>query len=282
MERKDISNYTFIGEEPRGYNKKYWVNQNGNKIIKYNNKTVPDGDVMEYLSYLILKKLNISAVKVELGYNSSEDQLQQLGVDNPNCCIIDSFLTEQGDVTIQLRNKKWVKSISNNEDKNIRNCFHKVFNIFSSLDDVDDEQLEIMKKSYIRMILGDCILDNEDRPLKNIEAIYNEKNRYYRLAPSFDNGLAFNAYEIGSDEQYCYIGQQPFKVSSILEYIKKYFGSYVEDIIINLEKLLSGEIDIILRTVNDDLSEEKQEYIVNHLQNIYSRLTETKINNKKI
>ena len=39
---------------------------------------------------------------------------------------------------------------------------------------IKEEDLKQMKVDYIRMVLGDCIIDNEDRRLKNIETFFSK------------------------------------------------------------------------------------------------------------
>ena len=125
------------------------------------------------------------------------------------------------------------------------------------------------------MVFGDCILDNEDRRLKNIESIFNEKTGSYRLAPSFDNGLAFNAFNIGDTEGYCYIGNQEFPVRSIIEYIIKHHQEEVSDIIESLDILANTKIEEIIITYQEEIPQEKLLYIYNYITNINGLVKET-------
>lgn len=116
------------------------------------------------------------------------------------------------------------------------------------------------------MVFGDCIIDNEDRRLKNIEAIYNERRFCYRLAPSFDNALAFNAFNIGSNEGYCYIGNQEFPVYSIIDYIMQHHYPIVDDVVQNLDYLASQGIESILSEYNNEIAPEKSEFIYDYVK----------------
>ncbi|MCI9110781.1 MAG: hypothetical protein HFH47_03085 [Bacilli bacterium] len=275
MERINISNFKIISEEPRGYSDKYWVIDGQKKLIKYNGSVCKDQDVMECISSIILKHLGIKCVNVKLGYNPVSEVLKQMNIESRNCCIIDSFLENPADVTINLLNNPWPKKVNSDEQKNISSCFYKLFKIFEDLKGIKEEDLKQMKVDYIRMVLGDCIIDNEDRRLKNIEAIYNEKNATYRLAPSFDNGLAFNAFNIGDTEGYCYIGNQEFPVASIIEYIIKHYLEEVEDIIRNLELLIQNNLEQIISTYGQLISPEKLVYIYDYLNEVNQMIKET-------
>lgn len=268
MERININKFRIIGEEPRGYSDKYWVQGEKKKLVKYNGPTCKDQDLMEYISYIFLSKLGINCVKVELGYNPTEETLNQMKVKDPNCCIIDSFLEDNADVTIGLVNNVWARSTTEDEQKKISGCFCKMFGIFNNLSGITAEDLEQMKSDYIRMVLGDCIIDNEDRRLKNIDTIYNEQTGSYRLAPSFDNGLAFNAFNIGSTEGYCHIGNQEFPASSIIEYIINHHLDKVSDIIENLDILATKDIEEIIKNHSDGISKEKLLFIYDYITNI--------------
>lgn len=280
MERININKFRIISEEPRGYSDKYWVIDGQKKLIKYNGSVCKDQDVMESISSIILKHLGIKCVSVKLGYNPVPEALKQMNIETPNCCIIDSFLESSADVTINLLNNPWPKTNTSDEQKNISSSFYKIFKIFESLMGIKEEDLKQMKIDYIRMVLGDCIIDNEDRRLKNIEAIYNEKTATYRLAPSFDNGLAFNAFNIGDTEGYCYIGNQEFPVSSIIEYIVNHYLEEVEDIIQNLELLIQNQLEQIISTYGQLISTEKLTYIYEYLNAINQTIKET-IKNKQ-
>ncbi len=282
MERININKFRIYGDEPRGYSDKYWVIDDKKKLVKYNGATCPDQDVMEHISYTILTHLGIKCVKVGLGYNSEEEALKQMNLDDPRCCIIDSFLEEPADVTINLLNNTWVKPNINDEQKNISSCFYKVFNIFNNLAGIKEDDFNQMKKDYIRMVFGDCILDNEDRRLKNIESIFNEKTGSYHLAPSFDNGLAFNAFNIGDTEGYCYIGNQEFPVSSLIEYIITHYKNEVADIIENLDTLANTQIEEIIKNYQEEIPQEKLLYIYNYITNVNElvKATLTKTNAK--
>lgn len=264
MERIDVTNLPKISEEPRGHSVKYWIDQESPKIIKYNDPTCKDADVMESLSSTILHALNIPAISVELGYNQNQEYLDQMNIDDPKCCIIDSFLIRPGD-TIHEIHPNWSRPNTKDEQKNISICFYKVFSMFDSLIGNEPENAENMKINYVRQVFGDCIVDNEDRRLNNIGVIYNEQDFTYRLAPSFDNALAFN---LGGGEGYCYIGNQEFPVSSIIEYITRHYQPAICDIIQNLDNLVSSDLDSIISTYASEIPQDKLSYI-------YQTITET-------
>ncbi|MBQ9011087.1 MAG: hypothetical protein IJ093_00345 [Bacilli bacterium] len=280
MERKDVSNLYKKSEEPRGYSAKYWINDGTDKLVKYNNPACPDSDVMESLSSNILKLLNIPVVNVWLGYNRSEEEIKELDLTDNRCAIIESFLTQKGDIVYSLP-QTWSKIESNNIEKQIRTCFFKVTSMFDRFFGNDEVNKAKMKTDYIRQIFGDCIIGNEDRRINNIGVIYNEKSHDYRLAPSFDNALAFSAYNIGSDEEYCYIGNQEFEIKDVLDYLTTHYYEHIEDLIMNFIEIVdSGSIDILLNNYKDEIESKKLEYISTSLKNkkefIQNRITKNK------
>ncbi len=231
---------------------------------------------MESLAATILNSLHIDSVNARLGINTNSKQLEALGITNPNCCIIDSFLIDEADVTISLTHHNWVKAKNTDEQKSISICFYKMFTIFSDLMGITEADLEAMKTQYIRMVFGDCIIDNEDRRLKNIEAIYNERTFSYRLAPAFDNALAFNAFNIGDTDGFCFIGNQEFPVTSIINYIINHHYSEVADIIENLEYLQAGGLEAILSQYKDEITSDKAMFICDYITNINEKVYESK------
>ena len=283
MLRKDITDLPIIFNEPRGYSIKYWVFDGNEKLIKYNNSASPDADVMEMLAMELLNCLNIDTVKVSLGENKDKAMLEELGIDNGNCAIIDTFLTDRADIVINLLYNKFSIVNTNDIQKNISSCFYKMFHIFSGLMNIKADDLEKIKKNYVRMVFGDCLIDNEDRRLKNIEVVFNERTFAYHLAPSFDNALAFNSYNIGASEGYCYVGNQSFPVSELITYIINHYFNDVKDIIEKLNNLDDIDIVRILSEYLDELPKEKVVYIFSYLKEITELVNNAVLNrNKKI
>lgn len=272
MERIDVTNLKILSSEPRGYNVKYWVNDGKKKLVKYNSLMSPDADIMEKLASEILKNLDVETIDVQLGKNNNQLLLKVLKLNSGDCAVIDTFLTDEADIVVNLLYNKWVKINTNDIQKNISSCFYKMFNIFAGLANISSEDLEQMKRSYIRMVFTDCLIDNEDRRLKNIEAIYNERTFSYRLAPSFDNALAFNAYRPDAEEQnmegMCYVGNQAFSTYEIITYIITHHYDYISDIIDKLNTLEDIDIVRFLKEYLECLPEDKVVYIFEYLRNI--------------
>ncbi len=280
MERLDVGCFEKEREEPRGYSNKYWINAGKRKLIKYTDPTSKNADIMESLASFILKMLNVDTVDVLLGYNSNQEFLKKINVDSPNCCIIDNFLKTPSEIVINLLNFRWVKVNTGDKQKDISSCFYKMFQMFSKLDNISEDDFECMKMKYIRMVFADCIIDNEDRRIKNIEAIFDEKQSTYRLAPSFDNALAFNTYNLSSNDGYCYIGNQSFEVKEILKYIINHYYDYVADIIENLDLLIQNDLDNILKLYKDNLTEDNLAYISDYLNKVNNLINSFSINKK--
>lgn len=271
MERIDISDKTQVSPEPRGYSDKYWIK---NRLVKYNCKTYPDADLMESISAEILKLLNINTVNVGLGINYN---FKLYKFDSEKCCIVDNFLTNEGDVTYDL-STEWVTNVSNNVDKCIRNSFYKMFQKFNNpLMAISDEEILEVQKNYIRMILGDCIINNEDRRIKNVCLIYNENNLSYRLAPSFDNALAFHSFLLQNQVPVCCIGEQYFEVKDVIRYIINTYYKDVVDILENLD-ICTNKLDFLLDKYKEEISEEKLLFIYQYIIDINRIIKEIEIN----
>ena len=251
MQRIDVTKLEFLRIEPRGKAifEKFWVDDNGvKKLVKVSENN--DQDIMEYLTCLILKKLNIPCVDVELVYDEKKKK---------NCCLVTSFLDE-GDVSYDIYECEVIRD--KDEDKELDLCFKQVFNKYTSLYDFDD--IDRLKQDYIRILFGKCLTDNLDSKLENIGLIFNEKTKQYRLPPSYDNGLSFNSFKsVGTP--YCCVGNQYFEIPKIIDYILTNYFDYVEDILNNLNTL-NDELNSILEPL--DITIDKKRYIINYLKNI--------------
>ena len=255
MQRIDISKLDFLRIEPRGkaVNEKFWVIDNGvKKLVKVSNNS--DQDIMEYLTSVILKKLNISCVDVQLGYDLYARH---------NCCLITNFLTDEADVSYDIL--EWIPIKDSTKEKELHLCFEQIFNKFFSLSMISKDNGEQLKKQYIRILFGKCLTENIDAKLENIGLIFNEKTKQYRLPPSYDNGFSFNSFKsIGIP--YCCVGYQYFEIPDIINYIIDNYFEFVDDIIVNLDNLIE-ELDNIL--INYEIKEEKKKYIIEYIKNMH-------------
>ncbi len=253
MKRVNVKTYPIIGEEPRGTNEKFWIKtENGNKLVKFNSQIYPDMDIMEAISAQILNELGIDCVEVELGKNMDQ-----------KCCIVKSFLEDEADI-LQEIDQPFRKRNITDLNRDILMCFGQVFGIFYKLN-IPEEECQALNRSYIRKTFGDCLIGNEDGKLKNTGLIFNERNLKYRLTPSFDNGLAFHAYIYNSLQSVCHIGNQEFYTEDILKYIISNNYDDVSDII---EKFVQMDYYKIIQPYQHELEKEKQEYIIDYLNNI--------------
>lgn len=273
MNRIDVTKFDILSQEPRGFSEKYWIRDNIPKLVKYNNEIYKDQDIMEKLSSEILKSLSLKCVSVNLGYNNSKP--------NGNCCIIDTFLEHEGDVSYEV-DYRWIKSpTTGNVNNDIAFCFSKVFYYFSNLYNISNQEYQELKKDYIRMILGDCIIGNEDRKLKNVALIFNENNKKYRLAPSFDNALAFHCYGLVDTEPVCFVGNQYFNTNEVVNYIVENQYEVVEDVLNNLQFFVHSGFNDITDKYSKILDKQKVNYIIDHIKGI-NNIINKKSNRKKI
>lgn len=254
MERIDASLFKPIKDEKRGFTTKYWIYDKKSKLIKFNNELYKDQDVMEKLSSDILKTLEVDTVNVNLGI-----------VGDKKCCIVDSFL-DSGDILYEV-DHFWAIRETGNVEEDIGMALSKVIYIFSSLYDISKEELDEIKRSYIRMIFADCIIGNEDRKLKNVALIFNENSLKYRLSPSFDNALSFNAYTMINTEPVAYIGNQYFNSADIINYLQKYYLDIVNPISEKLNNLVANDL-ISLLNKYDEIEYKKVSYIITELKRI--------------
>lgn len=252
MKRKNISDFKPISNEPRGFTLKFWINDEKNKLVKFNNELYPDQDIMEKLSSDILKNIGVNVVDVELGMFG-----------NDKCCMINSFL-KKGDVLYEV-DHNWSTRETGNIEEDIGMAFSKVIYKFSSLYDISKVELEKIKNDYIKMIFADCVIGNEDRKLKNVALIFNENSFKYRLAPCFDNALAFNAYRMIDTESIAYIGNQYFNSSDIINYLMKYYYEVIEQNIFDFECFIENSLVDLLNDY-DELEYKKRSYIITEMK----------------
>jgi len=275
--RIDISNYPVFLPEKRGStDNNYWIFDQTKKIAKLiKNSNVDsiihrDQDVIEKLSSDILSYLKIKCMNVKLGYNNGK-----------NCCILDNFLTEVDSLYDIKGVFEFVEVDSGDIMDDIDNCFTQMFwNFADKQYEISDIELEEMRKDYVRIVFGDCILSNYDRHTGNVAIIYNEREKWFRLAPSYDNANSF----LGSDllvKYECRIGNQSFKMGNVLTYILQNHYKYVEDIISSLDTLVAENLIFIIGKYKGEISPDKQQYIMNYVNTINEIVQSELIPSKK-
>lgn len=268
MNRIDVTKLEFLKIEPRGrgVKEKFWIQQGETQRLVKISSPNTDQDVMEYLSSIILKELGIPCVSVSLGYDAYSKM---------NCCLVDNFLQKEGDVSYEMVGWKLLKG-KNFEDE-LQLCLNQVFDKYSSLYNIKDTDLFNIKREYIRILFGKCIIGNFDAKLENIGVIYNEKEDSYRLPPSFDNGFAFKDFKSFADP-ICFIGNQFFGIFPIIDYLIQYYYEDIKDIIIAFEIFISTKLEIVLQNLESEITLEKRNYIMQYLKDVHERLA--KINSK--
>lgn len=273
MKRKDVTNYKIYMKEPRGSStKNYWIIDGIKKLIKTNFLDDTDLDIMEKLASDILKYLDIDCINVELGIN-----------DGKNCCIIDTFETKSESLYDVIIDWKDMDTGSNYNDIDL--CFEQMFFHFKhKLYNISHSELGQIKKAYIRMILGDCILGNIDRRLGNVGILFDEENHQFRLAPSYDNARAFSGYNFCGEElfktYYCIIGEQRFKSEDIATYIVQNYNDLISDITFKLEVL--GQKDIEQMVTNYEIDSAKKQHIIEYIRAINTFIKQETIEEKKV
>lgn len=258
MKRIDITNINSISDEPRGTNEKYWIKyQNLNCLVKFNSDIYSDLDIMEALASDILNEIGIDAVKVKLATSN-----------NNNCCLVASFLEQSSDILLDV-DFNWVNRRDTDVFRNIKMSFGKVFGMFYKLYNISEDNLNELIYQYITKTLGDIIIGNEDGKLRNTGIIFNENSKKYKLAPSFDNGLAFHSFIYNTNDAICHIGNQDFDNLDVLEYIINEYPDLANRIIDNFNNL---DYLKIVNKYQSLLVNGKYDFIISYLDNIKNRI----------
>ena len=124
MNRISVIDLEVIKMEPRGVGvkEKFWVQQDGiYKLVKISEPGV-DQDIMEFLSSIILKEIGVSCVDVSLGYDQYTHK---------NCCLVNSFLTKEGDVSYAMTGWQFVRGKTVEEELEV--CLQQVFQKYAAL-----------------------------------------------------------------------------------------------------------------------------------------------------
>ena len=255
MKRIETSSLEFIKIEPRGHavQNKFWVRQDGiYKLVKPSSENV-DQDVIEAITSKILSSVGINCVSVTLGYDS---------ILKKNCCLVNNFLAKEGDTLYEML--EWSNTLDLNDS------FNQVFYRYSRLYGITLEELENLKRDYIRIIFGKCLTENIDSKLDNIGLIYNEQTNLYRLPPSYDNGLSFRSYNSASKPS-CFIGNQLFEIEEVVDYIVNNYYDYISDIVPLIDNLDDNILEM-LEEFDIDLS--KKEYIIGYVKKFIIKIKE--------
>ena len=276
--RKDVSAFPIFMPEKRGStNDIYWIFDQitkTSKLIKNNDVESiihKEQDVIEKLASDILKYLKIKCMNVELGTNNGK-----------NCCILDNFLTEADSLYDIKGVFDFVEVNSGDIMDDIDNCFTQMFwNFADKQYEISNLELEEMRKDYVRIIFGDCILSNYDRHSGNVAVIYNEQEEWFRLAPSYDNANSFIGCDLPINYE-CRIGNQNFKMGSVLIYILQNHYEYIEDIVSQLDDLVAEDLFYIIGDYNGEINPDKQQYIFDYISTINEIVQSELIQSKKM
>jgi len=113
-----------------------------------------------------------------------------------------------------------------NTNNSLKDNFEYVFKLFEALPDMTKNNLEIIKKEYLNIIMFNVLVNNMDCSLNNISIVVNKKKvKYtYKLSSCFDfaykslddNNLVFNFMSVDKGELIDYI------VSEYYSYTKEY------------------------------------------------------------
>lgn len=266
MERKIIDDLEYVRSEGKGNNilEKFWVRDGSLKLVKLGSSET-DQDLMEYLVSIILKKLGIAVVNVELCHEN---------LSGKDGCLVTNFLEENEvllDVIIPpIKYDIW-NSISDESSKLSLGSTPDL--VFQAIEKYYSQYSPDLMRQYIRVLLGKCLTNDLDGKVENIGLI--KGDNYYRIPPSYDNGLSFYDYNQRTNHLTCVlIGY--FDTYDVIAYIINNYYDYVADIIDNLEKFIENDLDMVDAF---DIKEAKKDFIKSYMSRMLGYIK--KLQNKK-
>lgn len=268
-----------IVDEPRGKLEKVVVVDNDElKIVKFNNSENDDQDLIEYLLYIFLSKLEIPSMVVELGYKKDKEK-------SKDCCIVTDVVKKRyGNSAIVLEDAFYNKEERLSYTMTMEQSITIMFEIIKELG-IINEEYNIILNNYINMLLCDFLFDNPDRHLENYFLIYNSINNGYSFAPLIDNGNCFESYK---DNFYRYhIGFCQYKREEYINFLIERYYYQLKPLINKINESFSLEyINSILELPHfAKMDVKRKKYIINLLMNnisLMNELVSLKINDKKV
>lgn len=268
MNRIDITNIEVLSKEPRGYFNKDWIRLNKKYLVKYNDDIYPDQDIMEKIAMLIHHELGVNTVNVNLIKHDIKG----------NGCMVENFLEEPSEVLIEIDDRmSLIRSDKVNMD--ISKSFWHVYKKFDVIANENSQETNDLRKSYHKMIMADCLTNNEDRYLRNVGIVYDEKTKQSRLSPSYDNGLSFSSFP-SNREVNCVVANEVFEAKDVMKYLYQYHLDDIKDVVTNYKNNFSNILGKV-KLYENMLSTEKYEHIVEHLVGNYSFIENLMTNEKE-
>jgi len=266
MERKIIDDLEYIRSEGGGsrFLEKFWVRDDKLKLVKLSSDG-NDQDIIEYLVSIILKRLGINAVDVELCHEN---------LSGKDGCLVTNFLKDN-EVLVDLvlpSVKIDLHALASNPifDPSLGITLET---IFQTVENYYSQYSPDLMRQYIRVLFGKCLTADQDSKMENIGLI--KGDNYYRIPPSFDNGLSFFDYKGYSNSLICIL-KGYFDTDEVIAYIVNNYNDYVVDIVVNLEHFITNELDIIDAF---DIDDRKKEYAKRYMTSKFNYIKE--LQNKK-
>lgn len=145
-----------------------------------------------------------------------------------------------------------------NTSKEYKDNIEFIFKLFEALPDIDKENIEELKKAYLKMKIFELLTNSVDNSLNNIGLIIDkEKLKYtYRLSPAY-NKCVIGMKNIDNDSVICNFFI--VKKDKLLEVIINNYYDYVKELL----HLIVDNKDTLIPIINQVLKEhlEYEEYI---------------------
>lgn len=273
MNKYDIKkvniDFNFVQEEPilKGSRRKRLAISNNKEIamFKYERDDYICSEACsEKLAYEIAKVLGYKCAKIDL----ATDDDNKIGV--LNYYFSERLTAPHTDIVAYL-----------NKNKNERKIYYTISNIKSVLDEIDTE----MFKDFVKIIIFDALIGEQDRHEENW-GITEKQGKYY-ISPLYDNGdsLLREFKNIQNAEKYysgikdfdAYINrsktiiykednQNQYKHFELIKYLYDNYPQYVICELDNLKKLTDEIIIELVNKIPDELlTIEHKKYIIWYL-----------------
>lgn len=195
----DVSHAKHLKIEPRGAGEKEWLRlEDGSEVLFKYSEIEQDGTPAKYahaekLASTLGEYLGVNCHRTELAKRNGRDG-----------CICYNFLQPDEEFmdghTIMENTLNHLKNLDTFKKKNdirIEQVEDKIPLIFKSLAltlksmNIDKENSDDIKTDFLKMIVFDCLIGNNDRHSENWGIIINNQSNKARFVPLFDNECSF-------------------------------------------------------------------------------------------
>ena len=246
--------------------------------------------LLDISSSNVFKVINSNGIYGIVSIGIKEQDEQQLSMDILINKLITLIKSKGVTLTSWLKDyfslPKTSKNILLNKEKDIISVIEMTIYTLSVLFRLSNDELENLKKDYIKMIFFDLISNNSERTFDSYSILIDNNSKFKRLSPIYDynNELNVNSYyllnNVYIDKNAClstiYHKYYPY-IKQISRGLTDNYGLYLESIYLiidnNVDDLYASQIKDIYKSNLD---------IIKSLENVNSReyiaMTQTSIN----